>query len=284
MLNNEGDRLTQVVVCTPGGQYFRWSDPDAHNIHEMPDPTRTRDQHDKLKTILGKSGCEVIDVRELQNHPNSVFTRDAALCTPAGFIRLRMGLASRRGEDEWMAGILRSLSEPCVGMIDEPGTVEGGDVILAGATAFVGLSARTNAEGARQIAALLRNQGYEVRTAPVPDAHLHLGGGMSVIGPKRVLCCRGEFPEDWFAGFDVIQVAHRDPGTGNVICLAEDEVVADSSGRGDTIRELEKSGVKVHGMDLSEFRKGAGGPTCLVLPVERKSSMALRHPSADFWR
>jgi arginine deiminase len=26
----------------------------------------------------------------------------------------------------------------------------------------------------------------------------------------------------------------------------------------------------VHGIDLSEFRKGAGGPTCLILPVERK--------------
>ncbi|MGA2260452.1 MAG: arginine deiminase family protein [Acidobacteriota bacterium] len=281
MVKNEGDRLTRVVVCTPREQYFSWSDPNAHNIHEVADPTRTRDQHDELKTLLGKSGCEVIDVPELLKHPNSVFTRDAALCTPAGFIRLRMGLASRRGEDEWMASILRSLSEPCVGKIDEPGTVEGGDVILAGGTAFVGLSARTNAEGARQISALLRNLGYEVRAAPVPDAHLHLGGGMSVLGPKRVLCCRSEFPDDWFAGFDVIQVAHRDSGTGNVICLAEDEVVADSSGRGDTLRELEKSGVKVHGMDLSEFRKGAGGPTCLILPVERKSSPGIKRGAWD---
>jgi dimethylargininase len=281
MLNNEGDRLTRVLVCTPGEQYFRWNDPDAHNIHEMPDPTRTKDQHDKLKTILGKSGCEVIDIPELPKHPNSVFTRDAALCTPAGFIRLRMGLASRRGEDEWMAGILRSLNEPCVGKIEEPGTVEGGDVILAGATAFVGLSARTNVEGARQIAALLRNQDYEVRTAPVPDAHLHLGGGMSVIGPKRVLCCDGEFPDDLFAGFDVIRVTHWNAGAGNVICLDANEVVADSSGRGDTIRELEKSGVKVHAMDLSEFRKGAGGPTCLILPVERKSSPGIGRGACD---
>lgn len=104
---------------------------------------------------------------------------------------------------------------------------------------------------------------------------------MSLLGPKRVLCCRGEFPDDWFAGFDVIQVAHRDPGTGNVICLAEDEVVADSSGHGDMIRELEKSGVKVHAMDLSEFRKGAGGPTCLILPVERKSAPAIKRGACD---
>lgn len=39
MLKNEGDRLTRVLVCTPGEQYFRWNDPDMHNIREMPDPT-----------------------------------------------------------------------------------------------------------------------------------------------------------------------------------------------------------------------------------------------------
>jgi N-dimethylarginine dimethylaminohydrolase len=68
---------------------------------------------------------------------------------------------------------------------------------------------------------------------------------------------------------------------GKVVCLAEDEVVADSSGRGDTILELEKSGVKVQGMDLSEFRKGAGGPTCLILPVERTNSPWIGRGACD---
>jgi H+-transporting ATPase len=56
---------------------------------------------------------------------------------------------------------------------------------------------------------------------------------------------------------------------GVLICLGANEVVADSSGGGDTIRELESSGVTVHAFNLSEFRKGAGGPFCLILPVER---------------
>ena len=32
---------------------------------------------------------------------------------------------------------------------------------------------------------------------------------------------------------------------------------------------LDARGVSVRGVDLSEFRKGAGGPTCLILPVDR---------------
>jgi dimethylargininase len=269
MLSNQGEKLTRVLVCTPREQYFRYNDGGAHNIHEPPDPARTKSLHDALKLTLRRSGCEVIDVPELPRHPNSVFVHDPALCVPTGFIRLRMGLASRLGEEGWMADILGSMGEPCAGQIDEPGTVEGGDVILVGEVAFVGLSSRTDAEGARQISALLGNLGYEIRSVPVPAAHLHLGGGMSVIGPGRVLCCDGEFPDDLFAGFDVIRMTHRNAGAGNVICLGANEVVADSSGCGDTIQELERSGVTVHALNLSEFRKGAGGPSCLILPVER---------------
>jgi dimethylargininase len=267
MIKNEGERLTRVLVCTPRVQYFRYNDSAVHNIHEPPDPAVTLAQHDTLKLVLRQSGCDVIDVPELTNHPNSVFVRDAALCVRSGFIYLRMGLTSRCGEDGWMADILGALGEPCTGRIHEPGTAEGGDVILAGTVAFVGLSSRTNAEGARQISSMLSHQGYEIRMAKVSGTHLHLGGGMSVIGPGRVLCCAGEFPDELFAGFDVIRVMHWNAGAGNVICLGANEVVADSSGSGDTIRELERNGVKVHALNMSEFRKGAGGPSCLILPA-----------------
>jgi arginine deiminase len=55
----------------------------------------------------------------------------------------------------------------------------------------------------------------------------------------------------------------------NVICVAPDEVVADASEGEGLIGRLVDAGVKVHALDLSEFRKGAGGPSCLILPVER---------------
>ena len=54
-----------------------------------------------------------------------------------------------------------------------------------------------------------------------------------------------------------------------MICLKGNEVIANSAENMDTIKILEKSGVCVHTINLSEFRKGAGGPTCLILPVER---------------
>ena len=83
---------------------------------------------------------------------SQVFTRDIALCTPNGYIKLRMGLASRRDEEDWMASILDSISEPCVGQIKAPGTVEGGDIIhLPGNNLISGISQRTNQNGITQI-------------------------------------------------------------------------------------------------------------------------------------
>jgi dimethylargininase len=250
-------------------EYFSVADLDTHNITEIPNADRTKEQFSLLKSIIKESGCEVIDVPELPGHPNSVFTRDISLVTPQGYVKLRMGLESRRGEEAWMARYLDSLGEPSAGEIRAPGTVEGGDIILAGNVAFVGQSKRTNDEGVRQISVLLENMNYDVRIHCMEDHYLHLGGAMSVIGPKRVLCCHGVFPDIFFDGFDSVMVPHRGPSTGNVICLGKNEVIANIAENAEAIHELEKEGVIVHAIDLSEFRKGAGGPTCLILPVDR---------------
>lgn len=271
MLRNEGDRLTCVIVSTPKKEYYSIFDRSAHNINENADMYKTILQHNMLKSILSRSGCRVIDVPELEGHPNSVFIRDTALSTPEGYIRLRMGLESRIGEENWMCRALESIGEPCVGEIKHPGTAEGGDIILAGNVAFIGHSRRTNAEGIEQLSGMLEKMGYEVRTISINENYLHLGGAMSMIGPERILCCRDVFPPDFFKGFDTIEISYPGASSGNVICIRENEVIANIEEIYKVVMDLETQGVNVHGIDLSEFRKGAGGPTCLILPVERKA-------------
>ena len=268
MLSNEGDRLSRVVVCTPGQEYFHAGDLKKHNIVESADPDLAMEQHDALKSYLADFGAEVIDVPELTDHPNSVFTRDTALCTPYGYVRLRMRLESRRGEEEWMGRILTSLSEPLVGEIEAPGTVEGGDVVLAGSVAYVGHSIRTNEEGIGQLAAFLSAMDYEVRVVPLPDSILHLDKALMLVGPGRAIYCRGLIPKASLTGFDMIEVVCAVGVTANIICLGENEVIVERSNQKVT-EELTAAGIVVHELDLSEFTKGSGGPNCLIMPVER---------------
>jgi dimethylargininase len=190
------------------------------------------------------------------------------LVTPEGYIKLRMGLRTRRGEEGWMGSALDSLGLPCAGRIDRPGTVEGGDVILGGGVAFVGLSERTNRSGIRQLSRLLMSMGLEVRTLSLTLPHLHIGGAMSVIGPRTVVCCRQVFPCGFLDGFEVIAIPCPEAPSANVIALGKGRVIVEQGCPG-TVRALRRAGFTVHVLDLSEFVKGRGGPTCLIMPVDR---------------
>jgi dimethylargininase len=251
----------RVVVCPPGEAYVGARDLAAHNLTAPADLARARMQHAALRQTLTDCGVEVLRVEELTGHPNSVFTQDVALATPAGFIRLRMGLPSRRGEpalSEW--GV------PEVGRITAPGTVEGGDVILADDVAFVGRSSRTNDAGIAQLAALLEPQGFTLRVADVPPPSLHIGGMMSLVDLRQVLACRGVFPPGFFDDFEVVWVPKTNFISGNAITVSAGHVIAGTRNV-EAIGALQRAGFTVHPLDLSEFVKGTGGPSCLILPL-----------------
>jgi dimethylargininase len=267
-VRSEGDRLRRVIVCAPRREYFRVDNLEAHNIEAVADPAAARKQHAELQAALRESGARVIGLPELAGHPNSVFARDACLVTPGGYIRLRMGLPTRRGEEDWLAAAAEAHGVPPAGAIEAPGTVEGGDVILAGQVAFVGRSARTNASGLRQLTRLLGKVGYEVRSLLLPGSRLHIGGEMSLAGPKTVLCYRGLFPRGFFDGFETIEIPESGTASANIIALGEGRVIVEKR-NGAAIRALEAAGFAVRALDLSEFVKGRGGPSCLIMPLER---------------
>ncbi len=269
MLKNEGHRLVRVAVCTPGDDYFNPGDLAKHNLMRLADRDLTLRQHDTLKETLCSSGAEVIDLPELTGHPNSVFTRDTALATPNGYIKLKMGLDTRRGEETWMADLLDSKGVPFAGEIVAPGTVEGGDVILAGQIAFIGLTARTNADGIEQLSALLEKMGFKIRVIPMPCTILHLDKAMMMTGPESIIYCRELMAPDFFNGFETTVLSCYESATANIICLGPKECIVDRANH-QVIEKLERAGVTVHDLNLSEFAKGTGGPNCLIMPVERK--------------
>ncbi len=269
MLRNEGKRLKKVVVSTPHKEYaLGANDLKRHNIGELGDPVIAVQQHDTLKAALAAFGAAVIDVPELENHPNSVFTRDTSLCTPRGYVKLRPGIESRQAEGRWMAGVLDKLGEACVGEIRAPGTVDGGDVVLAGKTAFIGRSMRTNAEGVEQLSEILVKMGYEVRVIVLPDTILHLDKVLMVLGPRQVLYCNELVTGNDITGFDGTRIHCGGNTTANIICLGDQELIINRSNT-EVIGSLENKGFIIHSLDLGEFAKGMGGPNCLIMPVER---------------
>ena len=268
MVKCEADKLRQVIVCAPEKEYFQIDNLEAHNIEAVANPEEAKAQHQSLRELAAEAGAEVINLPELAEHPNSVFTRDTALVTPDGLIHLRMGLPSRRGEEDWMAQNLLNLGLEKIARIQAPGTVEGGDIILAGKVAFVGFSPRSNQAGVSQIKPILERAGYQVRIVPTPSPHLHLGGMMSLLTPEDVICTSDWNFQEYLSGFKTHVLPAKEPTSANVISFGEGELVVEASSQ-ETADLLDQAGFKIHLLNLSEFVKGSGGPTCLILPTAR---------------
>ena len=169
-----------------------------------------------------------------------------------------------------MAGILNELGETCIGKIEAPGTVEGGDVVLAGSAAFIGHSIRTNEEGIKQLSRFLRKMGYEIRVIEIPETILHLDKILMVLGSGKLLYCSEFVSERDIAGYYGIDVHCGGEITANIICLGDGELIVNRS-NSDVIARLEAENFIIHDINLSEFAKGMGGPNCLIMPVERFS-------------
>ena len=268
MLGRERRELKKVIVCSPRKEYFNVDNLNKHNIKEIANREIAINQHEKLRKLMERNGVEVINIPELRGHPNSVFVRDTAVCTPDGVIKLRMGLESRRGEEEWILNILEKIGKSKVGEIKAPGTVEGGDVILSDNIGFIGISQRTNKEGATQISNILKNMDYEPIIIKVPEGHLHLGGAMSLISEDMIIAVDTIEPT-YLTDFEILRVPDAGFISGNVITLGNNRVIVEK--RNNVVKKiLENHNFNVMELNLSEFVKGSGGPSCLILPVERR--------------
>ena len=271
MLKSEADRLTRVIVCTPKEEYYQIDNLKAHNILEAANREKALLQHHQLKESLRAFGADVIDVPELTGHPNSVFTRDTTICTPGGYIKLLPGIDTREAEGRWMASVLDEIGEPCAGEIVAPGTVDGGDVVLFGDTAFIGHTQRTNGDGIRQLSDVLTAMGYNIKTVPLPETILHLDKVLMPISPAKLLVCSNVVPDSELQGFDIIKIRYGEGTTANIICLGDGELIVGDTNT-EVIHRLRDEGLTLHLHDISEFAKGAGGPNCLIMPVVREST------------
>jgi dimethylargininase len=258
--------LKKVLLCNLKESYFKVKNHKLHNLNQGIDKERALIQFGTFKNTLLEAEVPIVSIPELKNHPNSIFVRDTAAITKDGFIRLRMGLETRRGEEEWMGKFLKSLDITEIGRVEPPGTAEGGDIIIGEKTVFIGISSRTNKAGAEQTARILQSHGYKTRIAKFKGPFLHIGGGMSLIGKNMILHCKNSFPEGFFDGFKEIKVECNDFIGGNVIAISEKKVIASESNR-KVIDVLHSIGITAYTVNISEFVKGNGGPSCMILPL-----------------
>jgi dimethylargininase len=232
----------------------------THLSRETIDLDRARAQHAAYEDALRSIGCDVRRLRPEPEMPDAVFVEDAAVVLDEIAVVTRPGAASRRGEVPSVAEALT----PYRGLVrvEPPATLDGGDVLVVGRSVFVGLSARTNEEGARQLAAAVGPRGYTVRSLSVRSC-LHLKTAVTRVGPRAVLLNGDWVDAEAFAAFETIEVHRDEPWAANALEVGGAVVHPAAFPRtGDRLRQR---GLDVRAVDVSELAKAEGGVTCCSL-------------------
>jgi len=151
---------------------------------------------------------------------------------------------------------------PVVERIQEPGTLEGGDVMMVGRHFYIGLSRRTNQAGANAFIDILKRYGRTGETVTMPPT-LHLKTGLSYLEGNVLLVDQGFAAYKQFAAFDRIAVPATESYAAN--CVRVNEYVLVPSGNPAVLASIKARGLATIELDMSEYRKLDGGLSCLSL-------------------
>lgn len=231
------------------------------------DATRADEQWDAYLGALVAAGWQTVEVEPADRLADGVFVEDTAVVLGDRLALItRPGEPSRRAETVSVADALRAQGITLY-EIEEPGTLDGGDVLTVGDTVYVGRSARTNAEGIRQLRELVGELSLPLTVVAVPlrsaaeSGALHLKSAATAL-PDGTVLVRAEA----LAGASPFarSLAVSEPSGANVVALAPDTVLVPASAP-KTAELVADLGYKVVTVDLAEFEKLDGSATCLSI-------------------
>lgn len=246
------------------------------NSRERPDLAKTQTEHDALVETLRTEGVEVVYLEDPLTHmTKSLFTRDPAIIVLGGAIIYRMGVSYRRDEELPFARTVAKLGMPILHTIHGQALMEGGSFVwLNSETAVVAMGHRTNAEGARQLADVLRTCSIELLCVDNLGYGLHIDGSFVMVDVDLGWAFIQGLPYWFLARLEElsIRVLEADPRDGafRVNCLAvRPGRVIMSSHAERTADRLSQAGVEVVPVQYSEIHNNGGGIHCSMLPLIR---------------
>lgn len=227
----------------------------------LPDFDLALVQHKAYIRALESCGLSVIVLDPDDRYPDSTFIEDAALITPKCAILTNPGAPSRQGEPACISQYIQKIGRP-VEFIQAPGTLDAGDVMMVGNHYYIGLSERTNKEGAAQLIRILEKYGLTGSEVTLSSV-LHLKTGISYLENNTILAF-GEFLEKKeFARFTVLKVEPDEAYAANSVWINDRVIIPEGFPK--TAEMIKKAGYEMIRTDVSEFRKLDGGLSCLSL-------------------
>ena len=276
---SEVRRLRAVLLYRPGPEIERFQYETAR-FRAPIDPEKFRAQHDALADYYRDRGVAVYYVEQgRSDRPNAVFCRDKLFMTPEGAIITRLSMAGRRGEERFVAESCARLGIPIVKTIAGDGIFEGtGAMWVDRHTVILSLGVRANRSGYEQMETELRRQGVtDILPMQIPYGHTNIDGLLNLAGEDTVVIHACQVPYEVVdalrrKGYRILEIPSfteaRYGFATNFVALEPGHVVMGNQAPR-TAELLEKSGIRVDVLDLSELGKGDGSVHSITAFLKR---------------
>jgi dimethylargininase len=233
----------------------------THIARTAVDADLADEQWDAYVDAFTENGWTIVEVEPAPDLADSVFIEDTVVSFGRTAVIASPGAESRRGETELVERAVRALGLK-VERISLPGTLDGGDVLTVGSTVYVGRGGRTNAEGIRQLRAIVTSLGFTVVAVPVTKV-LHLKSAVTALPDGTII---GYTPNiDDVSIFDRFLAMPEAAGAHVVRLSADTVLMAASAPRSAAL--IADLGYRVVTVDISEFEKLEGCVTCLAVQL-----------------
>lgn len=221
-----------------------------------------RTQHRGYVDALKQLGCDVLELPAEADLPDSVFVEDTAFILPETAVITRPGADSRKSETESIAQAISPHTKLLY--LQEPATLDGGDVLIVGKNIFIGLSTRSNEEAIRQLNNLLKEYGYSVTGVQLHDC-LHLKSAVTRVDDKSLLINTNWVDTEPFANYVLIEVDHSESYAANCLPIGDSIIFPASFPK--TRAKLEERGYNIISVEMDELAKAEGAVTCCSLII-----------------
>lgn len=256
-------RFTHAIARTP-------SDSVSHGLRAVqtgdPSGETFRAEHGLYLKALQEAGLTVDVLPPLEAYPDSCFVEDPAYCLPEGAVLLRPGAESRAGEVAEIRPALEKRFDQVVCLPGE-GYVDGGDILTLDHAILIGLSARTNRQGAEAFAKVLTDWGYSAVVCETPEGVLHFKTACSTLGEGVILATPAMASSGVFGDHKVVLVPEGEDYAANVIRVNDTVLVPE--GYPETLSVIKGLGFQTTVVPTHEARKVDGGLSCLSLRFQR---------------
>jgi dimethylargininase len=217
-------------------------------------------QHGAYIEALQSVGLEVIALDQEPDFPDAYFVEDTAVVTPDVAVITNPGAEDRKGEEDTIEPLLSKYRKTL--RIQPPGTLDGGDVLMVDTHFFIGISKRSNREGAEQLGRILEKYGNSWTAIPV-DTGLHLKSFVNFVGNNTLLITEDFADLNEFKRFDKIIINKNEEPAANTLLINDCLIIPE--GFPDTRKKLVTLGLDIIELDVSEARKMDGGLTCMSI-------------------